>query len=135
MFVDKTLEFSDGQALTATAVSTNVIDLGADLDIGVGQPVFLVVTVQVAPDATTGDETYGVELQSGSSATPTDVIAKFAIPRTAKVGDVFGAPVSLRNERYLSLNYPLGGTTPSITVNAFLTSEEPAVWRALPGNV
>jgi len=128
MFVDKTLELSDAQALTATAVSTNVIDLGSDADVGIGQPLYLVTTVQVAPDATTGDETYQVTLQSGPNATPTEVAASFAIPRTAKVGDVFAAPLPSRNERYLRVNYVLGGTTPSITLNAFVSSEEPAVW-------
>ena len=58
MILDSLLKFSDAQALTATADSTNVIDLSNDRDIGIGEPMALVVTVGVAADFTTGDETY-----------------------------------------------------------------------------
>ena len=56
MIMDRTLLFSDGQAVTATAASTNVVDLGATgtvygasspvvRDIGNGTDVDLLVTV------------------------------------------------------------------------------------------
>ncbi|WP_299078681.1 Bbp16 family capsid cement protein [uncultured Paraglaciecola sp.] len=56
MIFDKTLQFSDAQAITATAVSTNVIDLGANdaphgetagpaRDIAVGMEIPLAVQV------------------------------------------------------------------------------------------
>ena len=132
MFIDKNLEFSDSQALTATAVSQNVIDLGADEDIGPGEDLFAVVVVEVAPDHTTGDETYVATVQTGSTATPTDLIGSIVIPRTAKKGDVFFMPIASHNDRYLRMNFTLGGTTPTITVSAFLTVEEPSSWRATP---
>lgn len=130
MLVDKTLEFSDAQALTATGVSTNVIDLGADRDIGPGKPMYIVVTVEVAPDFVTGDEVYDVQLQSGPTDTPANVIGQMEIPSNAKAGKVLFMPLPAENERYLRLNYVLAGTTPSITVSAFLTDQEPAVWSA-----
>ena len=37
-----------------------------------------------------------------------------------------------QNERYLRLNYTLGGTTPTATVDAFLTNQDPASWLAYP---
>lgn len=135
MFIDETnLAFSTSQALTATAVSENVLDLGADLDIGVGEPVFVVVLVEVAPDATTGDETYVVTLQSGSSATPTDVHGSIPIPRTAKKGDAFAIPVPSHNAQYMRLNYTLAGTTPTITVSSYLTSGVSTQWKPVGDN-
>lgn len=58
MYVDKQIEFSDAQALTATAISTNVYDLfstdtggsaeispNTRIDIGAGEDVYLIVGV------------------------------------------------------------------------------------------
>ena len=45
MLIDSRLEFSDAQAVTTTADSTNVIDLEVERQIGKGQPLFLVVLV------------------------------------------------------------------------------------------
>lgn len=132
-YVDKTLELSDGQAITADAASTNLIDMGAaGLNLGVGEPLFFVVTVQVAPDATTGDETYQATLQGDDNTgfSSANTLASFPIPRTAKVGDVFYAPLPSTNERYIRGYFDVGGTTPTITVNAFITNQEPGVWTA-----
>jgi hypothetical protein len=43
MLLDSTLQFSDAQALTATAASTNVINLVNDRDMGIGRNVELVI--------------------------------------------------------------------------------------------
>jgi hypothetical protein len=51
MWLDKQLEFSDSQAVTATAISTNVVDLNTafnyntGVDIGTGEDVYLVLQV------------------------------------------------------------------------------------------
>lgn len=132
-YVDKTLELSDGQAVTADAASTNIIDMtAAGLNSGIGEPLYLAVTVQVAPDATTGDETYQVTLQGDDNTgfSSPNTLASFPIPRTAKVGDVFFAPLPSTNERYIRAFYDVGGTTPTITLNAFITNQEPGVWVA-----
>jgi hypothetical protein len=124
MILDNLLKFSDAQALTTTAVSTNVIDLGLDRDIGIGEPMALVVTVGVAADFTTGDETYQVTLQTATDAaftSPITVIASAAIN-----GDELAAgtsvvlPMGFTNLQYLRVNYTLAGTTPTATVDAFL---------------
>ena len=123
MFLDALHLFSDEQAVTATAVSTNVIDLGVDRNIGIGESMAVVVVVDVALDDTTGDETYVITVQSGSTVTPTDVIAT----KTATRGDVAGTkyvlnlPSDLSADRYLRLNFTHGGTTPTATYTAFLT--------------
>lgn len=138
MFLDSQLQLSDSQALTATAVGTNTIDLGVARSIGQGCPVCVVFNVEVAADQTTGDEdyTFSVEYSStddqssgftsvGSlafeSGTPTagslnaDLLVagySFAVP----IGPL-GSGV---DERYIGARYTLAGTSPSVTVSAYL---------------
>jgi hypothetical protein len=76
MILDKFLEFSDAQAVTSTAISTNVVDLaplgngvGTNTvrDIGSGEDVYLVVrTVEAATDSG-NDATLTVTLESDST--------------------------------------------------------------------
>lgn len=139
MYVDAQLLFSDSQAITADAVGTNVIDLQVDRAIGNGEPLGVVFVVKVAADQTTGDEdyTFDVEYASDSaqttgrkligrrvfeSGTPTapaedaDLLVagfKFVIPIP---------PTDLsESERYLGIRYDVTGTTPTITMTAYLT--------------
>ena len=62
MYVDSNLLLSDAQALTASGASTDVLDLKVDADMGRGEPVALVIVVDVAADGTTTDETYSFAL-------------------------------------------------------------------------
>lgn len=138
MILDLQNQFSDSQALTATALSTNVIDLGVSNPLGVGEPMAVVFNVEVAADQTTGDEDYTFAIEVGSNAaisaarqelgrlifesgTPTapaldaDLLVAgfvFAIPLPI-------VPASVAN-RYLAVRYTLAGTTPTITVSAHL---------------
>jgi hypothetical protein len=138
MFLDAYLQFSDSQAITADAVGTNVIDLSTARSIGNGEPMAVVFVVEVAADQTTGDEDYTFEVEYASNAaqstgrqligrrvfesgTPTapaqdaDLLVagfKFAIPiPPTVVGE---------DERYLGVRYDVTGTTPTITVSAYL---------------
>lgn len=127
MIPDAQQLFSDAQALSATAVSTNVIDLGVDRDLGKGEPMAVVVCVDVAADFTTGDETYQIDIQTGSTATPTKVIARRIPVVTASnttsdlgLGKILVIPLPHDVDRYLRINYTLGGTTPTVTLTTFL---------------
>lgn len=127
MMFDQQNQFSAAQALTATAVSTNVVDLGADRDIGKGEPLCVVLATIVAADFTTGDETYQIDIQSGSTVTPTVVKARRIPVVTASnatsdlgLGKFIVIPLPHDMDRYIRLNYTLGGTTPTWTVTAFL---------------
>jgi hypothetical protein len=81
MYVDTQTELSDSQAVTATAISTNVIDLQAALgggtniangntllDIGQGEDIYLVVATAVAITDTGSDATLTVTLESATDA-------------------------------------------------------------------
>jgi hypothetical protein len=124
MFLDAQAQLSDSQALSGSAASTNVIDLGADGNVGIGEPMAVLVVVEVAADFTTTDETYVVDLETDdnsgfSSATN---LGQLTLPDGAAAGSrfVIGVPADSRAEQFLRLNYTLGGTTPSVTLSAYL---------------
>jgi hypothetical protein len=127
MMIDSLLEFSDAQALTGTAASTNVVDLGVDRDIGPGRTVYVVVTLDVAADDTNANETYVVDLETDTveAFSSADTIATLTIARGAVAGSMFVIPVPFDNQQWIRLNYTLGGTTPSVTISAHLTDQEP----------
>ncbi len=128
MLLDKQLELSNAQSLSATAVSTNVIDLGASRQIGNGEPLVFVLCSIVAADYTSANETYQVDIQtddnSGFSSATT--LASVVFPASQlTLGSIRLIPFPSGNvERFIRLNYTLGGTTPTWTVSAYLQPYE-----------
>lgn len=114
MIMDATNLFSDNQAITADAASTNVIDLGANRDIGPGTPVPLLVqvtedfntltslTVQVQTDDAEGFGTAETLVQSTAALAKLKAGFKFPV-----------AVVPNQCKRYLRLNYDVTGTNPT----------------------
>lgn len=123
MNIDAQTLFSDAQALTETAASTNLIDFGSDRDMGRGEPMAVVIVVDVAADGTTTNETYQFDVQTdsdvafGSATTLSSNVIGYA---SLTLGSRHVIPLGHTNERYMRLYYTLGGTTPTITVTAFL---------------
>lgn len=138
MLLSKQQTFSDAQALTATANSTNVIDLGAPgtplgaptalvRDIGKGKPIEIIVQLDVAAGGTT--PTLDVALQI-------DTVENFASPTTIasseqKAGGAAGDRIQLTgwipegaNQRYIRLRYTLGGSSPTYTVTAAIVAAD-----------
>lgn len=123
MILDAQNLFSDAQAITAAAASTNYIDLGAARNIGVGEPLFVVVTVDVAFTDASSDSTLTVALEGDSSTTftPDGSQTLFTIPALAAAGAKYTARISpdfASNYRYMQLKYtPNNGnlTTGSVT--------------------
>lgn len=62
MFLDAELLFSDSQAITATANSTNVVDLTSVSDIGKGEPLHIFVQVTETLDDSGDDSTIAITL-------------------------------------------------------------------------
>lgn len=120
MFVDSQLMFSDAQALTTTAVSTNIIDLSVDRNIGKGEPMAIVLTFGVDSGGTS--PTLQVVLQTDNDVAfgSLTTIASSAVVLDAVAGDSIVLPIGYSNERYLRLSYVTGGTTPTATVDAYL---------------
>lgn len=138
MILDSQLRFSNAQAVTASAVGTNVIDLLADRSIGVGEPMAVLFSVGVAADQTTGDEDYTFDVEYATDAAQTTgrqligrrIFESGTPTAPAQDADLLVAgftfavpipPTSLsESERYLGIRYVTAGTTPTITVSAFL---------------
>jgi hypothetical protein len=126
MIVDNTLVFSDSQAVTATAASTNVIDLGApgtpfgaanavSFDIGKGTDIAILVEVTEA-FATLTSLTVSMETDDNSGfSSPATVVTGAAIPvASLTLGYVFQFPARIPlgvNERYLRLKYTVAGSS------------------------
>ena len=123
MYIDDFLKLSNAQALTATADSTNVIDLSSDRDIGKGEAMAFVVSVGVAADVADADETYSFQLETDDNASMTSstIVAGGAIAGASlTAGSIHAFPIATANERYLQGVYTLGGTTPSVTIDAWV---------------
>lgn len=138
MILDAYNKFSDAQAITADAVGTNVIDLGADRSIGNGEPMCVLFVVEVAADQTTGDEDYTFDVEYASDAAQTTgrqligrrVFESGTPTAPAQDADLLVAgfqfivpipPTKLsESERYLGIRYDVTGTTPTITCSAYL---------------
>ena len=123
MLVDAFTQVSADQALTATAYSTNTIDIEDIRDLGVGEPVGFGVSVGVAADITTGDETYEFQVVQSANANLSshDVLLSIVKPAAQlTLGELFFLPIPIDGvtKRYIGLRYVLAGTTPSVTVSA-----------------
>lgn len=140
MIFDKENLFSDAQAITATAASTNVIDLGktgrvqyagvdTKRDIGPGVPIPL--RVQVVEDFT-GLTSLTATLQVSATenfASPVNVGAQTINLAQLKAGAVFGGlyhvPVGT-SLRYVRLNYTVAGagTAGKVTAGIVASHQE-----------
>ena len=144
MILDKRNEFCDATALNTGAAGTYLladqIDLGTARDIGNGQPVYLVITVDTLPTSAAGTATAQFSLASDATAaisTTTSTVhlltKAFAISEMA-AGQVLAAialPMEgVAYEQFLGILQTTG--TQAFTggkVNAFLTNDV-AKWKA-----
>lgn len=120
MFVDSQLMFSGAQALTTTAVSTNVIDLSVDRNIGKGESMAVVLTFGVDSGGTSPTLQVVLQTDDNEAFSSATTVSSSAVTLSAKAGDSIVLPIGYSNERYLRLNYVTGGTTPTATVDAYL---------------
>lgn len=130
MLMDKQVEFSDAQAVTATANSTNVIDLAqAAEDIGTGQEVYLVVQVQAAMTDVGSDSTVAVTIVDDDNAalsSPTTVQTVGTFAATSAAGTRFIARLQpeVFTQQYVGLVYTVaGGNLTTGSFDAFLTTD------------
>lgn len=128
MIVDNSQIFSDHQAITATAASTNILDLGASprpkgwvadyvRDKGEGKPI--PIAVQVTQDFNTLTSlTVSLEMSDTEAFTvATTVASTGAIPLAdLKAGKALPAlqrlPLGI-TQRYIRLKYTVAGTSPT----------------------
>jgi hypothetical protein len=138
MYIDNLLKLSDAQALTATAVATNVVDLGVARSVGNGEPMAVVFSVGVAADVADGDEDYTFDVKYSSNAAQTAgeqlmsrrIFESGTPAAPAQDADLLVAgflfamplpPTTLDEDgQFLGVEYTLAGTTPSITVDCWI---------------
>lgn len=130
MFIDALLRVANAQAFSATAVSTDAIDLGdvtPKRRIGDGEDMGFGVAVDVAADFTTGDETYTLEVISSAAAaltSPTVLASRVLTAAQLAAGSLHWLPLpkGTPTQRFLGIRATLAGTTPSVTLTSWLTT-------------
>lgn len=114
MLLDQQAIFSSAQAITATAVSTNVIDTGSSRDVGkYGQIPMLIQVVEAFNTLTSLTVTVQTDDNSAFSSA-TDVLTMVIPLASLVVG--YKSPVivlPMKMERYIRLNYTVTGTAPT----------------------
>lgn len=130
MIMDKLLQFSEAQAITATAVSTNVIDLGVNRDLGVDTEIDVFIQVDTAFTAA-GAATLTIELQTDDNVSFSSATALFTSAAIGKATLVAGyQPFRFKlpqvTERYLRLNYTVatGPMTAGAITAALVTGRQ-----------
>lgn len=121
-YVDAQQLFSDAQALTGTAVSTNIIDFGQDRNIGIGKPMAVVITADVALAGTSPTLAIAVQADDNSAFSSAGTVATTPTYTALALGAqlVIPIPADTATERFMRLSYTLGGTTPTVTLTAYL---------------
>lgn len=126
MLLDALNRFSDKQAVTATAVSTNVIDLGAERDLAVHSSLEVVVIPCTATGADlTGAATVSVSVET--SATEEFTTSKTLVTTAALSADdlnkgAFGIKLPYGGQRFLRLKYTLAGVEGASLTGLLITS-------------
>ena len=130
MYVDNALLFSDVQVITAAAASTNYMDAQAVRDLGTGQDLYLVVTVDTAFTDSGSDSTLSVSIYGDSATTFTpdasDIV--ITVPAVSAAGTVCVAKLNpglaSLQYRYIELYYtPNGSDLTAGAVTAFITTD------------
>lgn len=131
MMMDALLLFSDAQAITAAAGSTNSVDLGAVRDIGTGEDLYVVAVLDVAMTDGAGN-TYplvvALEGDSADSFTPDGTQDLFTFPAASAIGTTKFAKLSPGSAplqyQYIRLKYtPTGGNLTAGSVTSFITKD------------
>lgn len=123
MILDADLVFSNKQAVTTTATSTNEIDLGAAGD-AIGQELTIHVVVDTA-FATLTSLTVSLETSTDGS-TWTTVLSGPAVPRASltKGANIFCVRVPQGLSRYVRMKYAVGGSNATAgKVTAFASKD------------
>lgn len=128
MITDALLQLSAAQAVTASAVSTNTVDLGTARDIGTGESLEVDITVDTTVTAA-GAATVNFQVISSASAAltspnviaQTDAIGKAELTAGRKPIRIQISPAVLNalpvGQRYIGVQYTVG--TGPLTAGAF----------------
>lgn len=127
MILDELNMFSNAQAITATAVSTNSVDLGStSLDLGSGENLYVHLNVDTAFTDSGSDSTVTVTLVTDdnaalSSATAVQTLGTFAALSAIGTKIIARIQPGLTLERYVGLNFTVAnGNLTTGAISAYL---------------
>lgn len=127
MIHDLFLQFSAAQAITASALSTNVVDLTLNRNIGVGEDLYVGVIVVTAFTDSGSDSTVTVQIVGGSTTTPTTLrqtIGTFAALSAVGTRLVAKLQPNVLIDRYIGLQYVvLNGDLTTGALTSFMTHD------------
>lgn len=131
MMYDKLNTFGTDQAVTTTAASTDIVDLGAARDMGNGEPLELVILVtQNVTAAGAATVTFALETDDNAGFSSPVVLGNSgAIGKALLTAgtEVLSVKVPLDAERYLRTNYTVAtGPLTAGTFTAFLAHDRQA---------
>jgi len=130
MYIDSQETFSEGQSLisaTGDVVSTNIYDTGANADVGIGEPLFLIARIGTA--VVGAGSTTQVVLQTDDNSafsSPKEFPLTGAQAPAALTANTFAVkarlPIGL--ERYLRVVYRIAGAAVTAgTVDAYIVKD------------
>ena len=127
MILDKLLRFSNAQAVTVTAVSTDKADLSVARDIGEGEPLFVNFAIGAAFVGGTSTAFEVVVADDAALTSNVTVIGSSGALLTAAltanktIAVAFNPLVGSKGARYIGTRYTVVGTNSAGTVTADLT--------------
>lgn len=121
MYIDKELEFSNEQAVTASAASTNYVDKGLG-DAGLSERKHIAVTVDETPDSADDTATIVMSLEQDDntsfSSADTVIQSKSYAIGDLSAGDQVFLPIPIgTDEQYIRMKYTIG--TQNLTAGKF----------------
>jgi len=126
MLIDKLGLFSDDQAITATAASTDHINLSAARNIGLGTPIPIVIQVTEAFNNLTSLKVAVEQDDNTSFSSATELVSETVLLAALVVGKKITIHVMPRNtEQFIRLYYTVTGTNPSTgKIHAKIATED-----------
>jgi hypothetical protein len=131
MIIDLKERFSNAQDVTTAAASTNAIDtkVVGGRNLGAGEPLFLVVTVDTALTGASVTCVVALEGDSTTTFSPDATLTLFTIPALTAAGKKFIARLQPNSDianasnplayQYLQLKYTPTGGTNTLSTGAF----------------
>ena len=110
MIIDKFLQLSDKQTVSATAPSTHEVDLGQPMpNLGLNsQPLYVVVTVSEAANGS-GKIIFAVQHSDKAGSAYADVLTSEIPAANLKAGAQVVLPMPIQHKRFIRLNYTVDG--------------------------
>lgn len=124
-------------AVTTTAASTNIYNTGSTGDIGIGEPMYLVVNTGTA---FAGGTSVTISLEADTTSSFSSPVAIFTSQAFLTAGltantNLLNNPIPPGCKQYLRVKYTVSGTYTAGTVTAYLSPEQYQANRSYPSGI